>query len=389
MTVDLSKRSFLKAAALLAADSLMRQQSRALTDQMTGNSSHKIVLLISGGVRKRETFSAEGAVNIPNLSGKLLPQSIFYSHMRNEGVTTHFNTTASILTGNWQRVDDWGKLRPTTPTIFEYLRKDGGLAAGDVWLVSSNKALTQLIGASSAHEYGSAFGANVVFPKQLLINAVENAVLQGRKRSLSDKTKAQAELDNLLQGSNYEGLGWNIFDGAAELDPRARSTIHRAVAALTHESGPITGDEFTYLISVEVMRKFAPTLLVVGLSDVEVAHFGSYSMHLAGIRNFDRLAGQLWQEIQTNEAYRGRTTMIVLPEFGRDFDGSSTNGFFNHRSNTDSCRDTWMMCLGQAVKSPHVEEELIHHVDVFPTMAALLGCAPQNVVGRRLGGLAV
>jgi hypothetical protein len=298
VTVDLSKRTFLKAAALLAADSLMKGQARALAEQPPAKSRHKVVLLISGGVRRQETFSAEGAANIPNLSGSLFSQGVFYPNTRNDGVTTHFNTTASILTGNWQRVDDWGKLRPTTPTIFEYLRKDRGLASGDTWLVSSNKALTRLIGASSASAYGSAFGANVVFPKQLLINAVETAVLGGRKRSLADRAKAQDEINSILQGSNYEGLGWNVFDGSAELDPSARLTMQRAVSALIHESGPITGDEFTYWTSVEVMRKFAPTLLVVGFSDVEVAHFGSYSLHLGGIRNFDRLAGQLWQEIR-------------------------------------------------------------------------------------------
>ncbi len=385
--VNLSKRSFLKGAAILAADALIRQQPGLLAEQLASRPGHKVVLLISGGVRRKETFSPEGIVNIPNLSGKLLAQSVFYPNIRNAGITTHFNTTASMLTGNWQRVDDWGKLRPSTPTIFEYLRRDGGLAARDAWIVSSNKALTRLIGASSAPKYGSAFGANVVFPKQLLINAVETAVQEGRKGSLSDRGKAQDEIENILQGSNYEGLGWNVFDGTAELDPSARSTIQRAVSAFIHDSGPITGDEFTYLMSVEIMRKFAPTLLVVGFSDVEVAHFGSYALHLGGIRNFDRLAGQLWQEIQTNEAYRDRTTMIMLPEFGRDFDGSNTNGFFNHRSDSESCRNTWMLCMGKAVKDPHVEEGLVHHIDICPTIATLLGCPAQNVTGRNLPGL--
>jgi hypothetical protein len=387
LTVDSSKRSFLKAASLMAAGSLIAQRSRALTTPMTSSPSDKVVLLISGGVRRQETFSPAGIANIPNLSAKLVPQAVFYPNIRNEGITSHFNSTASILTGRWQRVDAWGNLRPTNPTIFEFLRKDAGLSAEDVWLVSSNKALTQLIGASSVPEYGQSFGANVIFPKQLLINAVEAAIQAGRKQSLSDRAKAQDEIGNILQGSNYEGLGWNVFDGTSELDPRARSTIQQAVAALIHDSGPITGDEFTYWMSVEIMRKFAPRLLVVGFSDVEAAHFGSYSLHLAGIRNFDRLAGKLWDEMQTNEAYRNRSTLLIVPEFGRDFDGSSTNGFFNHRSESESCRNTWMICMGKAVGSPHVEQGLVRHIDLCPTMAALLGGPPQSEMGVRLPGL--
>ena len=90
----------------------------------------------------------------------------------------------------------------------------------------------------------------------------------------------------------------------------------------------------------EVMRKFAPSVLTVAFSDVEAAHFDSYSLHVSGIRTADRLAFQLWQEVESNPDYRGKTTMVILPEFGRDPDGSSTNGFFNHRANEDSTRDT-------------------------------------------------
>lgn len=387
LIVDPSKRAFLKRSALLAIDALIARYSPAFSEERRSSAGAKVILLISGGVRRQETFSETGRANIPNLSGKLLAESVFYANVRNDGVTSHFNTTSSILTGNWQRVDAWGNQRPATPTVFEFLRKDSGLTAADAWLVSSNKALTQLIAASSAREYGPAFGANAIFPKQLLINAVEDAIQEGRKYSLADKNRAQDEINRILGGSNYEGLGWNVFDGAAELDPRARDTIQRAVAALVHDNGPVTGDEFTYLMSVEIMRRFAPSLLVVGFSDVEAAHFGSYAMHLGGIRNFDRLAGQLWEEIQTNEAYRDRTTLFILPEFGRDFDGSNTNGFFNHRSDSETCRNTWMLCLGKAAKNPHVHSGFVHHVDMCPTIAALLGGPQPPVTGRRLDGL--
>jgi hypothetical protein len=387
--MDYSKRAFLRAAAILIADAISQRRLSGCPKLSAGNPGHKAILLIIGGVRHAESFSPEGIVNIPRLSGELLPQAIFYPRVCNEGVTAHFNATSSILTGNWQRVDDWGKSPPTTPTIFEYFRKQIGVAQGDVWLIASNKALTNRIGASSMSGYGPAYGANVVFPKQLLITAVEDAVWEGRGRSMADRSKVQGEIEAVLQGSNYEGLGWTVFDTAAELDSHVRSAIVQAVSDFVHGGAPTTGDEFTYLISVEVMRKFAPALLVIILSDVEVAHFGSYSLHLAGIRNVDRIASSLWREVQANSEYRGRTTMIVVPEFGRDPDGSSSNGFFNHRSNDDSCRTTWMMCLVSAVDRPQTVERPVQHIDLCPTLAALLGCKPPDVLGNRLAELRV
>jgi arylsulfatase A-like enzyme len=125
-------------------------------------------------------------------------------------------------------------------------------------------------------------------------------------------------------------------------------------------------------------------VLVVAFSDVEAAHFGSYAMHLGGIRTADRLIGELWAEIESNPDYRGQTTLVVMPEFGRDPDGSPTNGFFNHRFNGDSTRDTWMLTLGAAVDRPQIVERPIRHVDICPTFASLLGCPLSDAQGAKI-----
>ena len=382
--VDQSKRTFLRASGLLVAGMMLPFARADEATRAVAGSGHKIIVVIVGGVRRAETFSREGLENIPHLAMELLPRALFYSHARNEGVTAHFNAISSILTGNWQRVDDWGKLAPTTPTLFEQLRKGQQVDRSDTWIVASNKALTSRIGASSDKDFGPAYGANVVFPKQLMLMAVADALRGGRTANMADRSKVEAELQSAMEGSNYEGLGWNVFDAADRLDPRVQSSIQAAIAGFVHGGGPTSGDELTFFMTREVMRKFAPRVLAVALSDVEAAHFGSYALHLSGIRTADRLAYQLWQEVEANPDYRDKTTMVILPEFGRDPDGSSTNGFFNHRANDESTRDTWMMVLGAAVDKPQVVERPIQHVDVCPTLAGLLGCRPAEMQGTRL-----
>jgi len=381
---DPSKRTFLRAAGLLIAG-LMAPQGRAHQSlHGAADPGQKVVVVIPGGVRHAETFSPEGLVNIPHLAGDLLPKALFYPRVRNEGVTAHFNAISSILTGNWQRVDDWGKLAPTTPTVFEQFRKRLRVDRSETWVVASNKALTSLIGASSASDYGPAYGANVVFPKQLMLTAVADALRRGRTANLADRAKVEGELESALEGSNYEGLGWTVFDAADRLDPRAQSSIENAIDSFVRGGGPTSGDELTFLVSREVMRKFSPRLLVVDFSDVEVAHFGSYALHLSGIRTADRLAYQLWQEVEANPEYRGRTTLVILPEFGRDPDGSTTNGFFNHRANEESTRTTWMMALGAGVDKPQIIDRPVRHIDLCPTLASLLGCPPLDSQGAML-----
>jgi hypothetical protein len=380
---EATRRTFLRAAGMLMAGMIL-PNAHVDAEPRTVGSGHKVILIVIGGVRRDETFSPEGQANIPHLTRDLLPKSLFYAHARNEGVTAHFNAISSILTGNWQRVDDWGKLAPTTPTIFEQFRKSLKSDASNTWVVASNKALTNLIGASSDRGFGPAYGANVVFPKQLMLTAVAESLRSGRSANMADRAKVQAELESVMEGSNYEGLGWNIFDAADRLDPRVHDTLQSAIAEFVRGGGPTSGDELTFFMTREVMRKFSPQVLVVAFSDVEAAHFGSYSLHLSGIKTADRLTWQLWQEVESNPDYRGKTTMVVLPEFGRDPDGSSTNGFFNHRANVDSTRDTWMMTLGSAVDRPNIVERPIRHVDLCPTLADLLGCPPIESQGGML-----
>ena len=146
-----------------------------------------------------------------------------------------------------------------------------------------------------------------------------------------------------------------MFDAADHLDPRVRRHYQTAIAQFVRGGGPTSGDELTFFMTREVMRKFAPQVLVVAFSDVEAAHFGSYALHTCRDQNcrpthLATVAGDRGQS-----GLQGQTTMIVLPEFGRDPDGSSTNGFFNHRANDESTRDTWMMALGAGVDKPQVD----------------------------------
>jgi len=379
--MDASKRAFLKSAATIIMGRIAPSLLVASPGVARSRPDRRLIVVITGGMRRQETFSARGKVNIPHLSDNLLPHSLFYSRVRNDGVTSHFNAISSILTGNWQRVDDWGNNPPKSPTLFEYVRRQTGLAGDEVWMVASNKALTDRIGASSAGTYGAPFGANVVFPKALLLTAVEEAIQKGHQGNLGDRDKAEAEIESVIQGSDYEGLGWNVFGEAHQLDRGVEAPVKNAIDRFVHTNAPATGDQLTFFVAVEVMRRFAPSLLVVNFSDVEAAHFGSYSMHLGGIRNTDRLIDELWQEASANTEYRDRTLMVIIPEFGRDPDGSNTNGFFNHRSNDDACRLIWMMCLGSPIARPRIVDRPVRQVDLCPSLARWLGCQATESTG--------
>jgi hypothetical protein len=51
-----------------------------------------------------------------------------------------------------------------------------------------------------------------------MVAAVINVLRVECTGNLSDRTRVEAELRALLEAGNYEGLGWNVFEGGNHLD---------------------------------------------------------------------------------------------------------------------------------------------------------------------------
>jgi hypothetical protein len=330
----------------------------------------RLVLVTIGGIRRQESFSEQGLIHVPRLFNDLLPQSLFYPYTVNEGVTSHFNTISSILTGVWQHVDDWGSQKPANPTMFHYLQTQRRASSDQTWVVTSNKQLTANISP----------GVNVILSKQLMIEAVERIIKGQTSRTRLEREQILQEMTSVLE-TDYERIGWGVPSVSTFQNPEVKQTF---VAALTNfiqgPGAPASGDELTLMIASEVLKRIAPAMLMINFSDVEVAHSGAYSLHLGGIHRADALCHRLWQFIQSTPELSASTTLVIMNEFGRDPDGSGTNGFFNHRTNTECCRMAWTMVLGQAVQKPQVVEKVVRQVDMAPSIGSWMGfeCEKSN-----------
>jgi len=336
--------------------------------------ARRTVLITLGGIRRQESWSPQGLRYIPHLYNDLLPQALFYPYTANEGVTSHFNTISSILTGVWQRVDDWGSEKPVGPTLFHHFQAQTHADPNQTWVVTSNKQLTANISP----------GVNVILSKQLMVEAVERIITGQSSRSRLEREQLLQEMTSLLE-TDYERIGWGVASESSFRDPAVKQSLLAALTSFIRSpKTPASGDELTFLIAREVLQRLAPAMLMVNYSDMEVAHSGSYSLHLGGIARADALCHRMWSFIQATPALAGNTTLIIMNEFGRDPDGSSTNGFFNHRTDTECCRMAWTMVLGPAAGKGVVVEREIRQLDVTPSIASWMGFEPGNGPGNRL-----
>jgi len=388
LSAAIPRRHFLQVAAAFIAEHFLPRRIFARTAKDYARPDHRVMIVtFGGGARFQDTFAPEGWANIPHLASELLPQGLFYPVARNEGLTGHFNSTSALLTGRWQNVDSFGSEPPGSPTAFEYFRRERHLPPEETWVVATNKSFS-LIGGSKLHAFGDPYAGNVILPKQLLLDAVQAAVSAEKGPGVEDRQNLAHQMLSALD-EGYENYGWQVYESGRKLSRELRASLSRSLLDYFNDpSVPSSGDELTFFMTKEIMNRFAPSLLLVNFWDMDIAHYGAYSLYLQAIRRTDRLVFELWQHIQSLAEYRDRTTLLVIPEVGRDGDIHG-NGFANHRSGDESCRRVWLLACGFGVPRGVASERPIRHVDVAPTAAAILGFKMPDCDGKPLVELAI
>jgi hypothetical protein len=329
-----------------------------------------VVVTFGGGARDEETFAPDGQENIPCMLKELIPQGTFYTQVVNRGILGHYVATASLATGAYETWDNFALVAPSHPTVFEYFRHDLRRPATDAWVIAPSNGFNR-IGCSDKRSSGN-LGAEVLLPKHLLA-----AAMQGH---------SSADYEHLLS-DNYES------PIAVPTVPSSVEDIHRTAELLklsfddfrTHAKSMASPDELSVYIARALMKQLSPSLLWITLHDIDIAHSGAYSLYIDGIRRSDRLCGDLWQAIQRDPEYAGRTTMFILPDFGRDSDlDAGGNGFQHHRTGDALSRTTWMIVLGPGVRQNAVVDRPVDSLDLAPTLGAVLGFTPTLAKGRLL-----
>jgi hypothetical protein len=332
-----------------------------------------VVITFGGGARDQETFAPEGQENIPHLMREFIPQASFFTQVVNRGILGHYVATASLATGVYETINNFASLPPESPTVFEYFRKDLKRPSSDAWVVAPSNGFNR-IGESSHRSYGPGLGARVILPKHLLTAAM---------------SRGSTDYEHLLR-DNYETPYYAPDLGGSEFELQQLETLLKLSVDdfKTHARTLSSPDELSVYVARQLMRQVAPSLLWITMHDIDIAHAGTYSLYVEGIRRTDRLCADLWKTIQTEPEYAGNTTLFILPDFGRDSDDDSGgNGFQHHRTGDALSRTTWMLALGAGVREGVVFDRAVGSTDLVPTIGAMLGFSPSLAQGQPVSEL--
>jgi hypothetical protein len=175
---------------------------------------------------------------------------------------------------------------------------------------------------------------------------------------------------------NRERCGFVVNAGYDSLTAIPATPELKMLNALKSETVRIWPDEafdpLPFHTAIEYVKAKKPRLLFVGLGETDDwAHFSSYPEYLNAAHLGDSYVRQLWEQVQSMPEYRGKTTLIVLPDHGRGVGAQWTS----HGEKIPESKETWMAFLGP--DTPALGERrqagAVTESQIAATLAALLG----------------
>jgi len=133
-----------------------------------------------------------------------------------------------------------------------------------------------------------------------------------------------------------------------------------------------TSDVYTWRDAQKLLKQYHPKLVLINLLEVDVkGHQNDWQGYLKGLRNTDRTAKELWDFIQSDSIYSGKTSLIITNDHGRHLDGRK-DGFVSHGDNCEGCRQMYLIALGPDFKRNVVLENKYEQIDISATIAQML-----------------
>ncbi|NUN48744.1 MAG: twin-arginine translocation signal domain-containing protein [Candidatus Brocadiae bacterium] len=382
--MPLTRREFLKTGTVAAAatsflPSLLREGTAWAE---TGLKTRRVILVaFAGGVRSRETIGTPQ--NIPNLM-KIARAGVVCPNMKARNIG-HYGAALGLFTGCFDEMGIRENQRGRQPTVFEYVRKQLGLPAKEVWLSTSGGAQTLNYAYGEHKDYGAQYGANLISGDGIF-NAEFRDILDRFGRPKKEKDAEAALVEKLEKSMDPEEVS-RIADGSLRNDRETHQKVKNFIldeisAGTSNITGPGAEDAKSIRTAMNLFRIFKPRMMGIGLQNADVAH-NSFNAYTEVIRRNDEEVGKLWDAIQADPELRATTTILVLPEFGRDKDLNQRNGL-DHGDRSDELGKVAMFAAGPDFKKGSQSLAEFQTIDVAPTLCALMGAKAEHSKAKSL-----
>ncbi len=146
-----------------------------------------------------------------------------------------------------------------------------------------------------------------------------------------------------------------------------------------------SSDPAVWDMLLSAMDENHPALVFVNLKDVdEYGHTGVWDDYIHAICYADSLMGELWNRIESDPVYTGKTTLLITTDHGRHSKRPGCLGFRHHGGLCSGCRKTFLLAIGPDTPAGTTIREPVDQQDICHTVGELLGLDTPLSRGRIL-----
>jgi hypothetical protein len=174
------------------------------------------------------------------------------------------------------------------------------------------------------------------------------------------KGKLNLKFNEIAVFSSWETMNWiaehdeSILFINAGLDPYEHPQASvRELSQLQFETltpwGSVRHDIYTFRFAMAHLQAYKPRVLYLSLGETDDwAHDGRYDLVLEALQQTDQRLRQLWEFLQNEGRYRGKTSIVITTDHGR---GNDLSDWRNHGKDVEGAQYIWL-----AIVSPDIQK---------------------------------
>lgn len=198
-----------------------------------------------------------------------------------------------------------------------------------------------------------------------------------RKPAFAGKVAAYTGWDVMPYIFNRDRCAFPVFGGREPLPVQNPNPNEQLLNELILETTPIADgeayDSFVFHGAREYLKSHHPRVLYVAMGETDTfGHQGRYDRVLECAHRIDSFVKQLWTEMQSIEAYRDKTTLVITTDHGRGFPPTEWK---SHGKDIAGAENIWMAFMGPDTPAlgERADVDVVTQNQIAATLAALLG----------------
>jgi hypothetical protein len=168
----------------------------------------------------------------------------------------------------------------------------------------------------------------------------------------------------------------NGFDSYPALEKDAESKL---IAKMLKETFKPFGtaeslDIFTHYKALHYLKTNKPKALFISYGETdEFAHEGAYNHYLDAAHQFDAWVGEIWNFVNTDPDYKGKTTLLITTDHGRG--DAIKSQWTSHGEKVKDCFGIWYAMIGKNVPSSGETKstEQVYQKDLIHKLSSAMG----------------